>query len=134
MVRQSHPIQFIHNPDPASLPQEIGEFLRRLGGPTLVVVDGRDNTRCRAVATLLHGNEPSGVKALLKWLRTGERPAVKLICLIASVQTALHEALFCHRDRKSTRLNSSHITISYAVFCLKKKKHNIYNNTRLFTM
>src|SRR5437667_1285783 len=25
-------------------------------------------------------------------------------------------------DRKSTRLNSSHITISYAVFCLKKKK------------
>src|SRR5437773_4806736 len=27
------------------------------------------------------------------------------------------------RDRKSTRLNSSHITISYAVFCLKKKTH-----------
>src|SRR5437773_7684668 len=26
-------------------------------------------------------------------------------------------------DRKSTRLNSSHITISYAVFCLKKKRH-----------
>src|SRR5471032_3450341 len=29
------------------------------------------------------------------------------------------------QDRKSTRLNSSHITISYAVFCLKKKKKNI---------
>src|SRR5574344_2851238 len=28
-------------------------------------------------------------------------------------------------DRKSTRLNSSHQIISYAVFCLKKKKHNI---------
>src|SRR3712207_8695379 len=27
----------------------------------------------------------------------------------------------CPRDRKSTRLNSSHATISYAVFCLKKK-------------
>src|SRR5258705_10285667 len=27
-------------------------------------------------------------------------------------------------DRKSTRLNSSHLGISYAVFCLKKKKHN----------
>src|SRR5438132_10338443 len=27
-----------------------------------------------------------------------------------------------HRDRKSTRLNSSHTVISYAVFCLKKKK------------
>src|SRR3989442_9226441 len=28
-------------------------------------------------------------------------------------------------DRKSTRLNSSHVRISYAVFCLKKKKKNI---------
>src|SRR5690625_6718410 len=27
-------------------------------------------------------------------------------------------------DRKSTRLNSSHVAISYAVFCLKKKKNN----------
>src|SRR5262245_64984718 len=35
-------------------------------------------------------------------------------------------SLFCesthHPDRKSTRLNSSHLGISYAVFCLKKKK------------
>src|SRR2546426_4298949 len=33
------------------------------------------------------------------------------------------------RDRKSTRLNSSHLVISYAVFCLKKKKirHNNWN-------
>src|SRR2546428_1995266 len=30
-------------------------------------------------------------------------------------------------DRKSTRLNSSHDQISYAVFCLKKKKNNIRN-------
>src|SRR5699024_12561707 len=29
----------------------------------------------------------------------------------------------CSRDRKSTRLNSSHVSISYAVFCLKKKKY-----------
>src|SRR3712207_8123685 len=37
---------------------------------------------------------------------------------------------FCHTvtDRKSTRLNSSHANISYAVFCLKKKKtSHIYN-------
>src|SRR2546427_4926226 len=31
-----------------------------------------------------------------------------------------------HRDRKSTRLNSSHSQISYAVFCLKKKKKEDY--------
>src|ERR1035438_6274220 len=31
-------------------------------------------------------------------------------------------------DRKSTRLNSSHLGISYAVFCLKKKKQNILDS------
>src|SRR2546430_11501876 len=34
------------------------------------------------------------------------------------------------RDRKSTRLNSSHSQISYAVFCLKKKKKNIVSSDR----
>src|SRR5258707_3293651 len=33
------------------------------------------------------------------------------------------------RDRKSTRLNSSHANISYAVFCLKKKKMNTVEQT-----
>src|SRR5690242_21471445 len=33
------------------------------------------------------------------------------------------------RDRKSTRLNSSHMSISYAVFCLKKKKYNHSRDT-----
>src|SRR5256885_2442677 len=31
-----------------------------------------------------------------------------------------------HSDRKSTRLNSSHLVISYAVFCLKKKKPHLH--------
>src|SRR3989442_4318748 len=34
------------------------------------------------------------------------------------------EARHARRDRKSTRLNSSHVRISYAVFCLKKKKYD----------
>src|SRR5439155_20026955 len=34
------------------------------------------------------------------------------------------------RDRKSTRLNSSHVAISYAVFCLKKKKRTNQPGTR----
>src|SRR5256885_10165978 len=34
------------------------------------------------------------------------------------------------RDRKSTRLNSSHLVISYAVFCLKKKKSQVYRDMR----
>src|SRR5256885_12017543 len=35
-------------------------------------------------------------------------------------------------DRKSTRLNSSHLVISYAVFCLKKKKNTNTNPSRNF--
>src|SRR5256885_10461420 len=37
----------------------------------------------------------------------------------------------CSTDRKSTRLNSSHLVISYAVFCLKKKKSNPHYAARL---
>src|SRR5690606_25092074 len=36
---------------------------------------------------------------------------------------AAHRAIEREQDRKSTRLNSSHVKISYAVFCLKKKKY-----------
>jgi len=44
-------------------------------------------------------------------------------CRAASVGLPFAACTLTSRpDRKSTRLNSSHITISYAVFCLKKKK------------
>src|SRR3989442_4638617 len=42
-----------------------------------------------------------------------------------------------HPDRKSTRLNSSHVRISYAVFCLKKKKKIVnddYSNATILEM
>src|SRR5688572_31977936 len=48
-------------------------------------------------------------------------------CIEGCVASHMAEAL----DRKSTRLNSSHSQISYAVFCLKKKKKKkIKNNSR----
>src|SRR2546426_5650296 len=48
-----------------------------------------------------------------------------------------HDALAVHLlavllDRKSTRLNSSHLVISYAVFCLKKKKQTVYQWSRFY--
>src|SRR2546430_11985769 len=43
----------------------------------------------------------------------------------AIAQELAHQSM---RDRKSTRLNSSHSQISYAVFCLKKKKKTKTNN------
>src|SRR3712207_8880111 len=42
-------------------------------------------------------------------------------CFLGTMMLALQPALL-KSDRKSTRLNSSHANISYAVFCLKKKK------------
>src|SRR5690625_4487104 len=39
-----------------------------------------------------------------------------------SVEAERAERAYNNQDRKSTRLNSSHVAISYAVFCLKKKK------------
>src|SRR5699024_11686987 len=43
-------------------------------------------------------------------------------CLDALKLYFLGMCRLARRDRKSTRLNSSHVSISYAVFCLKKKK------------
>src|SRR3712207_7543267 len=41
----------------------------------------------------------------------------------------LYPRFFWSKDRKSTRLNSSHANISYAVFCLKKKTQNHFSAT-----
>src|SRR5689334_25398685 len=49
-----------------------------------------------------------------------EQKQMRVEVLRADVQ---REAEQRHEDRKSTRLNSSHSSISYAVFCLKKKKN-----------
>src|SRR2546426_9293637 len=45
-------------------------------------------------------------------------------CTIRLRTAADRDGRLLARDRKSTRLNSSHLVISYAVFCLKKKKNN----------
>src|SRR6266496_5736112 len=47
------------------------------------------------------------------------------VCPSSTSLTVTEDGLV-DRDRKSTRLNSSHVEISYAVFCLKKKKNWIY--------
>src|SRR5205085_12069597 len=46
------------------------------------------------------------------------------ICAAPYARRQSLQAAMCDSDRKSTRLNSSHSQISYAVFCLKKKKKN----------
>src|SRR2546426_4879042 len=56
--------------------------------------------------------------------QTGDRRAIQNPSIIAAMSDIA-------ADRKSTRLNSSHLVISYAVFCLKKKKKEKDNYTKL---
>src|SRR5256885_5771821 len=54
-----------------------------------------------------------------------DRPAVERVLRLRtdlSLHEPAHKRGHERQDRKSTRLNSSHLVISYAVFCLKKKK------------
>src|SRR5256885_7192703 len=55
------------------------------------------------------------------WFRGAASKKMKEILLDTESQ------IYNYLDRKSTRLNSSHLVISYAVFCLKKKKKNTHN-------
>src|SRR5438094_1559276 len=61
--------------------------------------------------------------------------ALPISCRSGSPRSASHRSApkRCRPgvDRKSTRLNSSHRTISYAVFCLKKKKHDVGQRKQL---
>src|SRR5258708_13319383 len=53
-----------------------------------------------------------------------ELPEITLPAITRLADTRQCNGLYLRLDWKSTRLNSSHQIISYAVFCLKKKKHN----------
>src|SRR2546426_8602387 len=57
------------------------------------------------------------------------RPGPVLIEIPKDVANEKAPFIYPKRDRKSTRLNSSHLVISYAVFCLKKKKTTSYART-----
>src|SRR2546426_6123023 len=71
-----------------------------------------------ATVTLAAGIVPSTVSHLSDGSRFDYRPAFQFIRTHGSDVPVVTWPI----DRKSTRLNSSHLVISYAVFCLKKKK------------
>src|SRR5207302_2777934 len=79
---------------------------------------GVDQQGARAELREHHGEIGGDEAAALLASRAqdGERLARGLAILSAARKEG-------RRDRKSTRLNSSHVKISYAVFCLKKKKN-----------
>src|SRR5438132_2239144 len=100
------------------------EHAERIGKKILISGGGRcnfTNLYCQP-KNFISANEHFAKSALARYT-----PA-DFIALIEKHGIPYHEKtpgqLFCDRsaDRKSTRLNSSHTVISYAVFCLKKKK------------
>src|SRR2546430_3866670 len=68
--------------------------------------------------TLFRSNLEAPLSGIRAELRALELPDVDIRTFVRTGDTPQHE------DRKSTRLNSSHSQISYAVFCLKKKITN----------
>src|SRR5438034_2382338 len=79
------------------------------------------------------------LRMMARWIRLGAIEAFDFraaYSALAAAQSSLaRQAPNTPRDRKSTRLNSSHTVISYAVFCLKKKKYKdtIHKNTTVST-
>jgi hypothetical protein len=90
-------LRTLEAPAPADVPEDFVDFLRELGGPVSIRLEGIERGRTRALTTLLHGNEPSGARALHGWLRAGKRPRVSLACILGAVDAALLEPCCTHR-------------------------------------
>src|SRR5690606_41670798 len=86
-----------------------------------------DLRRTTAVADLIEGVQVTviGTVSRVHWRPAGSEPGLWIgqATLTDDHGDTLELVWFARaKDRKSTRLNSSHVKISYAVFCLKKKK------------
>lgn len=78
-------------------------FLDNLPGPVCFVIPGEDEARYRAVSTLIHGNEPSGLRALYKYLLSRQVPAVNTLCFVSAVSAARLPPFYSHRYLPSGR-------------------------------
>src|SRR5690625_1410156 len=98
--------------------------LRELEPPPQAVSNTASNTTVIG-AFISFSRDYSGEIELVLTAELAEPPRTMLLLPSALLPLPLATTLL---DRKSTRLNSSHVAISYAVFCLKKK--NKQNNDR----
>jgi hypothetical protein len=97
MKHQSDVLRIWEHPQPEEVGDSVEEFLHLLGGPTWIEIPGKDQSRSRAIVTLLHGNEPSGVRAIHQWLRLGRQPQVHITCFIGAIEAALAPPGFAFR-------------------------------------
>lgn len=90
-------IRVIDDLNPKNLGASPAEFIDWLGMPTLLRIPGHDRSRCRIFVTLLHGNEPSGLRALHAWLLEESVPAVDLLVFLGAIAAARQPPGFDHR-------------------------------------
>jgi succinylglutamate desuccinylase len=84
-------------PPPGLLDRTPREVLRELGTTTWMRLPGTDGEPARAVVTLLHGDESTGLEALLTVLRRRQRFPFDLHVVLGNVEAALHGSGFAHR-------------------------------------
>src|SRR5256885_7863051 len=76
--------------------------------------------------TLFRSGEMTNGKHVANYLQVAEKYVVNFRFEVRNKGGHSSLPVADNADRKSTRLNSSHLVISYAVFCLKKKKNALY--------
>ncbi len=102
-LSKSNVLDYLNDPSPQALGRSPLEWLDRLHRPTIVHVPGRDRSRTRAMATLLHGNEPSGLFALHRWLLEQHTPEVNMLFLLGNISAAKIPPTFSHRQLPAGR-------------------------------
>jgi len=93
-------ITYLKNPDPLVLKADYIQFLMSLTGPTVIDITGNDESKHRVFTTLLHGNEPSGLIAMHRWLTANDElpmPTTNIRFIICSVEAANISPLFSRR-------------------------------------
>ncbi|TRX56387.1 succinylglutamate desuccinylase/aspartoacylase family protein [Thalassomonas sp. M1454] len=93
-------INYLSEPDLFTLKSDHLQFLLSICGPTVIDVAGIDPTRCRVITTLIHGNEPSGLIALHRWLTnlsSTNRPVTNMRFIICSPDVASVPPTLSHR-------------------------------------
>jgi hypothetical protein len=97
MASTQSTVRRINHVDESLLGKDAIEFLHNLQGPSWIEIPGKNMTSRRVVVTLLHGNEPSGLKAVHTLLKQKIVPATQLGIMIASVDAASYNPSFSHR-------------------------------------
>lgn len=97
-----------HSSLPVIHPADIQEYdainyLHAMAYPHCIHIKGSDSSRCRFVVTLLHGNEPSGLVAVLQLIKEQLKPVCDIYIAVMNVSAALSPPFFTYRQLPGKR-------------------------------